>query len=127
MPEAGTYPNLCFPPPETDVYPYLQNTDVLITDYSSVYYDYLLLEKDIVLFLFDRERYVSENRNLILDLDTHMPGRQATNFDELLDVLTSDEPLHTPEQGTIRKLFWDDYRGDASAAVAAKIVEMLDA
>lgn len=127
MPEEGRYPNLCFPPPDTDVYPYLQSTDVLITDYSSVYYDFLLLEKGIVLFLFDRERYVAENRNLILDLDTHMPGRQAMTFDALLEILTSGERLHTPEQARMRTLFWDDYRGNAAAAVAAKIREMLDA
>lgn len=39
---------------KTDIYPILPFTDVLITDYSSIYFDYLLMKnKSILLFPFD--------------------------------------------------------------------------
>jgi len=40
-----------------DVQPYLRETDVLITDYSSIYYDYLLLDRPVVFFQPDRAEY----------------------------------------------------------------------
>lgn len=126
MPDSGAFPNLCFAENTSDVYPYLPYVDVLVTDYSSVYYDCLLLEMDIVLFVFDRERYQSVNRDLILDFDTYTPGRRVTGFDELLSVLRSGESLRTPEQAEVRTLVWGGYRGGASAALATKIRELLD-
>ena len=43
-----------------DIYPILPYTDVLITDYSSILYDYLLLEdKRVILYLYDYEDYIT--------------------------------------------------------------------
>jgi len=125
LPEAGRYPNLCFAPRSSDAYPYLPLVDVLITDYSSVYFDFLLLKRPVVLFAFDEERYQAEDRDLILDYDTHMPGPRAKTFDQLLALLCTDLP-EQPLQAEMRRLFWGDYAGQAAVAFTKKIKEILD-
>ncbi len=125
LPDAERYPNLRFAPRSSDVYPYLPLTDVLVTDYSSVYFDFLLLDRPIVLFAFDQERYEAQERDLILDYDTYMPGPRARSFDELLTQLANDLP-EQPRQAEVRRLFWGDYAGQAAQAFTQKVREILD-
>lgn len=125
LPDPKLYPNLRFAPKSSDVYPYLPLTDVRVTDYSSVYFDYLLLKRPVVLFAFDEERYKSSERDLILDFDTYMPGVRAKTFEALLELLASDRLEPTPEQADVARLFWGDYAGRAAAALTDKIREIL--
>ena len=46
-------------PPLIDTYELLAATDGLISDYSSVFFDYLALRKHIILYVYDYERYIS--------------------------------------------------------------------
>ena len=68
----------------TDIYPFLLHSDCLITDYSSIYFDYLLLEKPIILFPFDIDDYESKSRELAFDYDEMMIGDRVNSFAELL-------------------------------------------
>lgn len=43
--------------PHADPYPLLKYTNILITDYSSVFFDFLLLEKPIIFMCHDLEKY----------------------------------------------------------------------
>lgn len=58
--------------------------DCLITDYSSIFFDYLVLDKPIIYFCFDYENYL-KNREMYLDYDETLAGAKAENFDMLLD------------------------------------------
>jgi CDP-glycerol glycerophosphotransferase (TagB/SpsB family) len=73
-------------PENTDVYPLLRHADALVTDYSSVYFDYLLLDRPVAFYAFDRDRYESE-RGFYFDYEAVAPGPVADDFAELLDAL----------------------------------------
>jgi CDP-glycerol glycerophosphotransferase (TagB/SpsB family) len=62
-----------------DVYPLLPFTDLLITDYSSIYLDYLLLDKPVVFFPYDYEKYIEKDRKLKFDYDWITPGPKCHN------------------------------------------------
>src|SRR5699024_3584139 len=72
--------------PQIDVYPLLKYTDALITDYSSLYFDYLLFDKPIVFYPFDLTEYRTA-RGFYLDYKDVTPGPIATDSDELLDCI----------------------------------------
>ncbi len=55
--------------------------DLLISDYSSVIFDYVLLEKPLVLYVPDLDYYV-ENQELYIDFD-EMPGIIVKEYKEL--------------------------------------------
>lgn len=60
-----------------DLYEVLGATDLLITDYSSVYFDYLLLDKPIIFTPVDYKEY-EENRGFLLSpYEEWTPGPKA--------------------------------------------------
>ena len=71
---------------EADPYDYLGAFDMMITDYSSIFYDYLLLDRPIIFYPFDYGRPIK----LIIDLeeyDTFVPGPVAIKPDELIEAI----------------------------------------
>lgn len=70
--------------------------DVMISDYSSIVFDYLLLNRPIVYLLPDYEEYISERGFVFKNIDDYMPGEKAFNFAELLSALKNcfTDPLH---------------------------------
>jgi len=70
-----------------DIYPLLKETNILITDYSSVYFDYLLLDRPIIFAPFDINEYVKDDRELYYDYDKVTPGPKAKNWPEVLRLI----------------------------------------
>jgi CDP-glycerol glycerophosphotransferase (TagB/SpsB family) len=80
------YTQILHLPSDLDPFPVLNQTDVLITDYSSVYFDFLLLDRPVVFYPFDLEAY-SSDRGFYFEYDSVTPGPRAYNFEELLGAL----------------------------------------
>ncbi len=64
-------------------------SDLLITDYSSLMFDYLLLEKPIFLYLYDREKYFKETRGVYLNIDEEVAGKICYDEQQLIMALNS--------------------------------------
>ncbi|MDQ8705800.1 bifunctional glycosyltransferase family 2 protein/CDP-glycerol:glycerophosphate glycerophosphotransferase [Streptomyces sp. LHD-70] len=63
-------------------------SDALITDYSSLMFDYANLDRPIVLFTDDREVYEA-TRGTYFDLRSCPPGPLAQDEDELIDIFAT--------------------------------------
>ncbi|WP_336715050.1 CDP-glycerol glycerophosphotransferase family protein [Arthrobacter sp. USHLN218] len=68
---------------EVDVQHLLKESAVMVTDYSSVGFDFSFLEKPVHYFQFDRERFLGR-KGSHLDLDAELPGKIAFDADTLL-------------------------------------------
>lgn len=79
--------NIIYLKSEEDIYPYLLTSDVLITDISSVQFDYLLLDKPIVYFFPDYKMYKERDRELYFELNEIIPSRICTTIECLIDEL----------------------------------------
>ena len=66
-------------------------SDVLVTDYSSVFFDYVNLDRPIVFYMYDLEQYASELRGFYLDLD-ELPGPIVRTAEDLVRVASCREP-----------------------------------
>lgn len=74
-----------------DVYTILPFTDCLITDYSSIYFDYKTMNKEVIFFCFDLEKYL-KNREMYFDYkDIIRDELVAFNFDQLLNYINNDK------------------------------------
>lgn len=60
--------------------------DLLITDYSSIYLDYLLLEKPMIFLPYDKEEYL-KNRGMNFPYDKVTPGPKPQSQREFLDCM----------------------------------------
>jgi CDP-glycerol glycerophosphotransferase (TagB/SpsB family) len=104
---------------DVDIYPLLRDTDVLITDFSSVYLDYLLLDRPIVFFPYDFDRF-SDSRRMIFKYDEVTPGPKAGDIEELQEALRqslSDPDLYATERETIRSAFYQDESWNAAERI----------
>ena len=72
-------------PPLIDSYELLAATDALITDYSSVFYDYLASRKQIILDLQDYKAYL-QHQGLYIDVET-LPFDKAYSPKEIINAL----------------------------------------
>ncbi len=64
-------------------------TDVLITDYSSCFYDFLLLGRPVLFFTYDRAVY-SATRGVHRPITKVAPGTICDDFDQLLEALRTE-------------------------------------
>ena len=90
-----------------DFYKILNAADILITDYSSVYFDYLLLNRPILFTPTDFEEYKAHRGFLLEPYDFWAPGLKCGNQDELeRNILASikDPNMYKKERETIRDL-----------------------
>lgn len=78
--------NLLNLPAEVDIYPFLKETDVLLTDYSSVLFDFLYLDKNIICFPYDFQQYKDCDQGLLLDYDS-LPVDRVDSLSELKECI----------------------------------------
>jgi len=62
---------------------------VLVTDYSSVFFDFATLRRPMVFFAYDLESYRDDLRGFYLDYETDLPGPVVTSESALYDALLS--------------------------------------
>ena len=92
--------------------------DVMISDYSSIAFDYLLLNRPIVYLIPDYEEYLSERGFVFHNIDMFMPGEKAFNFKEMMSAL--EEAFAHPEKHQKEREFVLDYRFDYQDGQSAK-------
>lgn len=63
-------------------------SDLLITDYSSVMFDFAILKRPMMLFVPDKEFYDQDVRGFYFDLDK-VPGPQSTTTEQLIADISS--------------------------------------
>ncbi len=106
-----------------DIYPILPFTDYLITDYSSIYFEYLLLNKEILFFCFDLDNYLERNRKMYFDYELYTPGRKFYNFTELIEALKNKRIIenlnYSKQRQEMLNKFWTKDTATASKEIAS--------
>ena len=65
------------------VYTLLRNADALITDYSSVYFDYMLMDRPIAFAVEDIEEYGTKRGFVFDNPKEYMPGMEIKNINDV--------------------------------------------
>ena len=112
--------NVVFVPSSIDIYPVLPYTDVLVTDYSSVMYDYALMEqKGVILYLYDFLEYEKE-RNFTRAFDELALGKRVFDFDSLLAMIREGNYwIKEEERQAFVSKCWGDESGNACERIAS--------
>lgn len=111
---------------DADPYVFLKLADVLITDYSSIYFDYLLLDRPIIFFDYDLKEYLSDSREMYFDYDKFTPGRKAENYEELKKALSDalyKKDIYADERKKVRNKVFSQGRQKSTLKLIKKILE----
>lgn len=103
-------------PTNFSLYNIIGATDVLLTDYSSVYIDYLLLNKPIGFVFDDIEKFKQTRGGLYEDMTDYMPGEKINTTEQLysfIDDICNGKDIYKDEREQIRKIFFK-YRDNQS-------------
>ena len=122
------YPGLIVCKSTSDVYPLLRESDILLTDYSSVYFDYLLCDRPIHFHLHDLAEYTSQSREFMLNFDEWRPGPASYSEAELFALLERTlrgEDLFGAERKRMRDILFTDQDAGSSARVCRHIEKLL--
>jgi CDP-glycerol glycerophosphotransferase (TagB/SpsB family) len=114
-------------PANADLYSAFPLIDSLVTDYSSLHYDWIFhSDRGAILYAFDQEEYEREDRSLLYPFDENVAGWRARSFDELLELIESGRALDPhPDVPKVREKFWGAEAGPASPRIAAAIEDGL--
>lgn len=96
--------------------------DTLITDYSSIFFDFLVTDKPILFYCWDDDLY-SNQRGKYFDYD-ELPGSVAFNIDELLHNITnieSDKSIYEKNY----KVFKEKFVSYDDGNVTSRVVDII--
>lgn len=120
LPDLSTYSNVV----DLSTYPEINDllliTDLLITDYSSIVFEYSLLERPMIFYAHDQEQYIKE-RDFYYEYETFIPGPLVQTTDELIQVLTS-QSYDLKAVKTFKETFFDCPDGRASERFVNQIL-----
>lgn len=113
--------NIRIVPTDLDVYPVLHGFDALITDYSSLFFDYIYAKSDgVVLYTYDHAQYIAKERDLAWDYDEATVGVRANDYASLCETIRDGRvfnALDPAKLALLRERFWG---GEATLPTASE-------
>lgn len=104
-------------PNEYEIYEFLNTADVLITDYSSVFFDYAVTQKKVILFPYDEADYTA-SRGMYMPLES-LPFPKVYDVSELLREMRSGKQY---DETAFLKEFCPYESGNASKKLCDAII-----
>lgn len=95
---------------DADIYQTLGKYRILISDYSSIAYDFILLNRPVVFFNYDFEDFIEKECTLNYEYDSYSPGAQTKSWEQTLAAI--EAYIANPEKDSewrcrVRDEFYD--------------------
>lgn len=99
-------------------------SDICITDYSSVFFDYSNLKRPILFYTYDIEKYRDMLRGFYIDMEKELPGPLLFTTEEVIDAVQHIDRIEEQYQERYDEFYerfcgWED--GHASENIAKKV------
>lgn len=93
--------------------------DLLITDYSSVVFEYSLLNKPILFFAYDLDNYIS-NRDFYYPYENFVPGPIVKSTEDMINTIKENK-FELDKLNSFRNKFFDHFDGKSTQ----RVIDML--
>lgn len=104
-------------------------TDLLVTDYSSSFFDFAITKRPMLFFIPDQKNYSEELRGLYRPMDERLPGQLVQDVEGfergIKDFIAEPSALLTPSYPDFYTEFCLNEQGHAAESVATIILEKL--
>jgi CDP-glycerol glycerophosphotransferase len=99
-------------------------SDMLVTDYSSVMFDYAILKRPMIIFAYDYEKYRKDLRGFYFDIFKEFPGPIVENSVDLVySIKNYDCNKYIDEYNSFIDKFTSFDNGNASSRIVDLILE----
>lgn len=108
-----------------DIQELILNSSILITDYSGVFIDYLLLNRPIIFYPYDLKRYTKE-RGFIYNYKDITPGYHVKSQNEMIKAINQyvkNPSIHSNERQILKNKFHDHFDAKACERIYTVIKE----
>lgn len=99
-------------------------SDILITDYSSVFFDYANLKRPILFYTYDMDKYRDMLRGFYLDMEREVPGPCVFTEDQVIEAIRNIDEIKVEYSDKYDK-FYDRFcsvdDGNASKRIVEKV------
>jgi hypothetical protein len=102
--------------PYSDAYPLFPHLHAMVTDYSSIYMDFLLLDRPVVFYTPDLEEYVARDRGIQFDLEEMTPGPKIKTWSQVALAVLNDSEHWRLRRSEMRSLAFDNAPGHGATA-----------
>lgn len=106
-----------------DVNDLLMMSDMLITDYSSVVFEFSLMDKPIIMYAPDKEEYIAE-RDFYYGYDNFVPGPIAETTDEVINYM-NNEKFDLTKVKNFKNRFFDYHDGKSTERFVNEFIEKI--
>ncbi|MBQ3428607.1 MAG: CDP-glycerol glycerophosphotransferase family protein [Mogibacterium sp.] len=97
-------------------------SDILVTDYSSVFFDFSILERPVVFYMYDLDHYANEMRGFYLSIE-ELPGPIVKTEDDLIAEIRKTEGWTADEKYLEFKKRFNPYEdGNSSKRVLSEVI-----
>lgn len=96
--------------------------DILITDYSSVMFDYSIMRRPMFFFAYDFYKYKNELRGFYFSYSKEMPGPISTTTEELIDDIRNYDPAEYEER---YERFVQKYNAIDDGNAASRVLDLI--
>lgn len=97
-------------------------SDVLITDYSSVFFDYANLRRPMLFFTYDLEKYRSILRGFYIDVEKELPGPMLFDTEEIIDAIHNLRTIQRNYEERYKQ-FYEKYCAWEDGHAAERVVD----
>lgn len=121
--KTDNYINL---PIELDIYPILKYIDIMITDYSSLYADFLFVNRPIIFYPYDLETYKNQDKGFLFNYEDVTPGEKVFDLESLKNAILDniEEDKFELERKKIKELYFGKKSNDTFDLLIKKIKEI---
>ena len=98
-------------------------SDVLVTDYSSVFFEYSLLDRPMAFYCYDFDTY---ERDFYMDFENEIPGPLMKTREEFMDYIRRGEFVRTESYAGFRDKYLGACDGHSTERTVKMIKEMFD-
>ena len=97
-------------------------SDMLVTDYSSVFFDYANSKRPMIFYMYDLDEYANDIRGFYIDIN-ELPGSIVKNEEELIKYIKNNNFIYDDKYKAFNKKYnyLDD--GNASQRVVEKCIK----
>lgn len=111
---------------DIDLYEILPDVDLMVSDYSSIYFDFLLLDRPIMFLAPDLKEYENIRGFLLNPYDFWTPGPKVSTQFQLENYITqmlSGEDVYSSERKKIREILFEYQGGNSSERVFNQVIK----